>query len=300
MAISKRVLLFLGVNFLIIITISVIVNIFNLGPYLNSYGLDLPALIIFSLIWGMAGALISLAVSRMVAKWSMGVKVIDPRSSNPQERRLLDMVRELCGAADLQVMPEVGFYESSELNAFATGPTKARSLVAVSTGLINKMDSAETKAVLGHEVAHIANGDMVTMTLLQGIVNAFSIFLSRIIAYLVAQTLRERGQGGISYVVYFAVSLVLQIVFLILGSILIAWFSRHREYRADLGGAKLAGRENMINALKVLEQTYETVGENRQASISNLKISGKGSGIFRLFSTHPSLKDRIERLRRLT
>lgn len=299
MALFKRIFLFLAVNFLIIVTITVLFNILGIRPFLSEYGIDLPALIIFSLILGMGGAFISLATSRMVAKWTMGVKVIDPNTSNPEERRLLQMVRQLCDEANLSVMPEVGFYESSELNAFATGPTKARSLLAVSTGLVNQMDDAETKAVLGHEVAHIANGDMVTMTLLQGIVNAFSIFLSRVIAFVVAQVLRERGQGGLSNVVFFAVSLMLQIIFLILGSIVVAWFSRYREYRADLGGAKFAGRDNMINALKVLERTYENVGDKRQASISNLKISGKGYGIFRLFATHPPLKDRIERLSKM-
>lgn len=299
MALTKRILLFLAVNFLIIVTISLVFNIFGLSPYLSGYGLNLPMLIIISLAWGMIGAFISLALSRITAKWMMSIKLIGPETTNAEERRLWEMAKTLCKNANLSTMPEVGIYESNELNAFATGPTKARSLLAVSRGLLSHMNDAQTAAVVGHEVAHIANGDMVTMTLLQGIVNAFSIFLSRVIAYVIAQILRERGQGGLSYIVYFIVSLLLQIVFLILGSIVVAWFSRSREYRADRGGAELAGRENMISALTVLERTYESTSEeNRETAINNLKISAKEFGIFKLFATHPPLAKRIERLAR--
>jgi heat shock protein HtpX len=191
-------------------------------------------------------------------------------------------------------MPQVGIYESPELNAFATGPTKNRSLVAVSTGLLERMDSGAVDGVLGHEVAHIANGDMVTMTLIQGIVNAFVMFFARIIAFIVGNFVRD---DSLRYLVRFAVTIVLEIGLSILGMIVVGYFSRMREYRADRGGAKLAGRDKMIRALESLKAAYETRDEDQPASLATLKISGKSGGLLALLSTHPPLDDRIARLR---
>jgi heat shock protein HtpX len=242
MAWMKRIFLFLVVNFLVIITISLILNVLGIRPYLTANGINYNSLMAFCLIWGMGGALFSLASSRLMAKWIMGVKIIDPENSNPNLQELVNTVYRLSQAANLPKMPQVGVYESPEVNAFATGPTKARSLVAVSSGLIERMRGNEIEGVLGHEITHITNGDMVTMTLIQGIVNAFVMFLSRAIAFAVVQAMRsrdERGGGGFSYGTYFIVSFILEILFMIVGSIVVAWFSRYREFGADAGGLSL-------------------------------------------------------------
>ena len=300
MAWMKRVFLFLVVNFLVIITISLILNVLGIRPYLTAYGINYNSLMAFCLIWGMGGALFSLASSRLMAKWVMGVKIIDPETSNSNLQELVNTVYRLSQAANLPKMPQVGVYESPEVNAFATGPTKARSLVAVSSGLFERMRPDEIEGVLGHEITHITNGDMVTMTLIQGIVNAFVMFLSRAIAFAVVQAMRgrdERDEGGISYGTYFIVSFILEILFMIVGSIVVAWFSRLREFRADAGGAKLAGRNNMVSALKALLRTYEiTDPAANQPAVQTLKISGRGTGLMRLFATHPPLEERIARL----
>jgi heat shock protein HtpX len=197
-------------------------------------------------------------------------------------------------------MPEVGIYESPELNAFATGPTKSRALVAVSTGLLNRMNSAEIEGVLGHEVTHIANGDMVTMTLLQGVVNAFVMFLARVLAFAAATALRgdrdDRRGSDFSYPIFYITQFVLEIVFMIIGSMIVAWFSRYREYRADAGGARLAGRESMIQALEALRRAYDLNDPSAQPAIQAMKISG-GKSFLQLFSSHPPLEERIARLR---
>jgi len=294
---AKRVVLFLLVNFLVVVTISVLLNLLGVRPYLNQYGLDYTSLAVFCLIWGMAGSFISLALSRQMAKWTMGVQVIDPQSPDPAEQRLLQTVYQLAQSAGLRDMPEVGVYDSPELNAFATGPTKSRSLVAVSTGLLRSMDRDEVEGVLGHEISHIANGDMVTMTLLQGVVNAFVMFLSRVIAYAVSAALRgDRDDRGVSYGVFFLVQIVLEIFFMILGSLVVAWFSRYREYRADAGGALLAGRQKMVSALQALQRAYDVVDPHKHPSIQTMQISGHGKGFLKLFSSHPPLEDRIRRL----
>jgi heat shock protein HtpX len=239
-----------------------------------------------------------------MAKWMMGVQVIDPNTRDPQLQQLVQLVYGLAKSAHLPAMPEVGIYDSPEVNAFATGPTKSRALVAVSTGLLERMDGNEVEGVLGHEITHVANGDMVTMTLLQGLINAFVMFLSRVIAFAIEQAMRgnrddrERSSGGGSFF-YFGVRMVLEIIFMILGSMVMAWFSRKREYRADAGGARLAGRENMIAALEKLRKTYEMVDPHAQPAIQTLKISNHPRGIYQLFSTHPPLTDRIERLRQM-
>jgi heat shock protein HtpX len=299
MAWFKRIFLFMAVNLLVVVTISLLLNVLGVRPYLNQYGMDYEALAAFCLIWGMGGAFISLALSRVMAKMMMGVRVIDANTRDADLQHLLQTVHHLARAAGLPKMPEVGIYPSPEVNAFATGPTKSRALVAVSTGLLERMSSDEAEGVLGHEVAHIANGDMVTMTLIQGVVNAFVMFLARVIAFAVAQALRSNRddeRGGVSTGIYYLTQFVLEIVFMILGSIVVAWFSRLREYRADSGGARLAGRDKMVRALQRLKSTFEDVDPNAQPAVQALKISSRPGGIMRLFSTHPPLEERIARL----
>ncbi|HMM36226.1 MAG TPA: protease HtpX, partial [Thermoanaerobaculia bacterium] len=258
MKIAKRVFLFLAVNVLVVATISVVLSLLGVRPYLNAYGLDLQALAVFCLVWGFGGAFISLALSRVMAKWGMGVKLVDPGTPDPGAQELVSTVHRLAQAAGLRTMPQVGVYDSDEVNAFATGPTKNRALVAVSTGLLRRMRREEVEGVLGHEIAHVANGDMVTMTLVQGVVNAFTMFLARVLAFFVAQLFRRGDEegGGVSHLVYFVATLVFDIAFSILGSFVVAWFSRLREFRADAGGARIAGRDRMIGALEALQRTY--------------------------------------------
>ena len=300
MAWFKRIFLFVAVNFLVIITISIVLQVLGIQPYLTAYGIDYGSLMAFCLVWGMGGALISLALSRAMAKWMMGVHLITSDTRDPQLQALLQIVYDLARAAHLPVMPEVGIYNSPELNAFATGPTKSRALVAVSSGLLSRMKREEIEGVLGHEIAHVANGDMVTMTLIQGVVNAFVMFLSRVIAFALMQAMRgerddrDRGFAGGSY---FIVQFILEIMFMILGSIVVAWFSRWREFRADKGGARLAGRDSMIQALEALRRTYELVDPQAQPAVQALKISSRPAGFMRFFSTHPPLEERIARLR---
>ncbi|MCM2278980.1 MAG: protease HtpX [Oligoflexia bacterium] len=299
MAWVKRIFVFVAVNLLVMATISILLKVFGVQPYLTARGIDYQALLAFCLIWGMGGAFISLALSRMMAKWMMGVQVIPPDTRDPELQDLVERVHALSRSAGLPRMPEVGIYESPEVNAFATGPTKSRALVAVSTGLLHRMRADEVDGVLGHEVAHIANGDMVTMTLIQGVVNAFAMFLARVIAYAISMaTTRDDREEGASTggFAYHMTVFVLEIVFMMLGSIVVAWFSRQREYRADKGGARLAGRDKMVSALQALRRTYEAVDTEAQPAVQTLKISGKGTGIYRLFSTHPPLVDRLERL----
>lgn len=299
MAFVKRIFLFLAMNFLVMMTISVLLKVLGIGPYRTVYGMDYTNLMGFCLVWGMGGSLVSLLMSRMMAKWMMGVQVIDPNTRDHATYQLLQTVYGLSRAAGLSTMPEVGIYDSPEVNAFATGPTRSHSLVAVSTGLLSRMNQDELEGVLGHEISHIANGDMVTMTLLQGVVNAFAMFLARIIAFAISQALRDRdeeGRGGLSPIVSVLVQVVLEMVFLLLGSMLIALFSRYREYRADAGGARLAGRTNMIRALEKLKRTYDDIDTSSQPAVQSLKISGRPSGLMALFASHPPLDERIARL----
>ncbi len=302
MSFMKRIFLFLAVNILVVVTLSLVLNLLGVKPYLTAYGIDYTSLAIFCLIWGMGGALISLSISRLMAKWAMGVKIVDPATADTELRWLVDTVYQLAKSAHLHVMPQVGVYDSPEVNAFATGPTKNRSLVAVSTGLLRKMNKDQVEGVLAHELAHVANGDMVTMTLVQGVVNAFVMFLARAIAFAIAQTGRDRDEegssGGMSYGTYYITQFVLEIVFMILGSMVVAWFSRWREFRADAGGARLAGRDKMITALEGLRRTFDTVDTHAQPAVQSMKISGRPSGIMRFFSSHPPLEVRIERLQR--
>src|SRR5262249_17145853 len=234
---AKRIVLFLITNILVMLTISILVQLLGLNRGLGAHGIDYGSLMVFCLVWGMGGSLISLALSRVMAKQMMGVQVIDPNTTDPQARALVEIVHNLARGARLPAMPEVGWYDSPEVNAFATGPTKSRALVAVSKGLLERMNQGEVEGVLGHEITHVANGDMVTMTLLQGVVNAFVLFFARVIAFALSQGVREENRG----MVQFAIVIVLQIVLSLLGAIVVASFSRWREFRADRGGAQLAG-----------------------------------------------------------
>jgi len=298
MAVAKRVLLFVTVNILILVTISITLSVLGVRPYLSAQGIDYRALMIFCLIWGMGGAFISLALSRVIARWSMGVQIIPPDVRDPRLAQLVQTVHGLAKAAGLPKMPQVGIYDSPEVNAFATGPTRSRALVAVSTGLLQNMDREQVEGVLGHEIAHIANGDMVTMTLLQGVINAFVMFFARVIAFAVAQLLRRGDDEGPSYMIQFLVTIVMEIILSILGALVVAAFSRWREFRADAGGARLAGRGAMISALEALRRTAGRV-DPRGEALATFKISNpRRGGLRMLFATHPPLEARIARLRR--
>lgn len=301
MAMVKRVVLFLMVNILVVVTLSIVTGILGIRPYLRASGINYEMLMYFCLVWGMGGAFISLGLSRIMAKWMMGVQVIDPNTRDPELQDLAQTIYRLARSSGFPSMPEVGIYDSEEVNAFATGPTRSRSLVAVSTGLLSRMNRDELEGVLGHEISHISNGDMVTMTLIQGVVNAFAMFLARAIAFAIASMGRGRDDEGegFSYLTYVVTVTVLEILFMILGSIVVFWFSRQREFRADAGGARLAGRDKMIRALQALKQTYELVDTKSQPALNTLKISGGGGGLMQLFSTHPSLDERIKRLQML-
>jgi heat shock protein HtpX len=297
MAFLKRVVLFMSVNILIVVTLSIVLSLLGVQPYLTAAGINYEALAIFCLVWGMGGAFISLALSRVMAKMMMGVQIIDPDNASGDLRALVQRVHNLARAAGLPAMPQVGIYHSPEVNAFATGPTKSRALVAVSSGLLQRMNASEVDGVLGHEIAHIANGDMVTMTLVQGVVNAFVMFLARVIAFAVTQFLnRNSDEENPSYFMQYMITMFLEIVLSFLGMIVVAWFSRLREYRADQGGAQFAGRSNMIAALEALRSAHQLV-DNSQPALATMKISGKRGGLLALFSTHPDLEDRIARLR---
>ena len=289
----KRIFLFMAVNILVVATISIVLNLLGVRPYLTAYGIDYQSLMIFCLVWGMGGAFISLGLSRIMAKWMMGVQVIDPQQARGEEVELVEMVHRLARSAGLGTMPEVGIYNSPEVNAFATGPTRNRALVAVSSGILSAMDRSELEAVLGHEITHVVNGDMVTMTLIQGIINAFVMFFARVIAFALSQNVKRESR----MMVNFAVTIVLQIVFSLFGMIVVAWFSRWREYRADRGGAQLAGTGKMIDALRALQNNLGRVAP-AGGSFSNLRISSRSS-FLALLSTHPPLEKRIAALEQL-
>lgn len=282
----KRIVLFILTNILVVTTISILLNLLGLKPYMTAQGIDMGQLAIFCLIWGMTGSLISLGISRMSAKWMMGVQVV-PRTSS-EYAWVVMMVEQLARKAGLPAMPEVGIYESPEVNAFATGPSKRRSLVAFSTGLLRSMNKNEIEGVAAHEIAHIANGDMVTMTLLQGVVNAFVMFFARIIAWGISQNVREESRHTTQFMVTFLLEMVLGI----LGMIVVCAFSRYREFRADRGGAQYAGKQDMIAALQRLAANTGRYHDN-QPAVAALKISG---GMGHLFSTHPPLEKRIAAL----
>ncbi|MCC7126766.1 MAG: protease HtpX [Acidobacteria bacterium] len=280
----KRILLFVATNMAIMLTLSIVLTLLGIDRYSGLEGL-----LIFCLVWGMGGAFLSLLMSRFVAKQAMGVQLVDGRTGHADLDWLHGTVRQITDRAGLP-MPEVGYYESPEVNAFATGPSKSRSLVAVSSGLLRTMSREEVEGVLAHEVAHIQNGDMVTMTLIQGVVNAFVMFFARIIASVLRSAVDERMSGA----VYFMAVFILQIVLGLAGMVIVAWFSRAREFRADAGAATLSGRGKMIAALQRLQQNTRLV-ETEHPALATMKISGVKSWMG-LLSTHPPLEARIAAL----
>ena len=289
----KRVFLFLITNLAILFVLAVALRVLGLDWLLFQYGIDFWPLLAFSFIFGMGGAFISLAISKWTAKRWMGLTVIDEPRNNT-ELWLVNTVQNHARAANI-AMPEVAIYDSPEPNAFATGPSRNNALVAVSTGLLRAMNAEQASAVLGHEVSHVANGDMVTLTLLQGVLNTFVIFLSRVIGYVVDRALHRDGEGGYG-IGYFVTVIVTQILLGILASMVVAWYSRRREYRADAGGAYLAGRANMIGALAALQRSVEP--EHMPEQLEAMGIAGvRKGGLRMLFASHPPMEDRIAALR---
>lgn len=292
---AKRIFLFILTNILVIATVTIITQLLGLEPYIQKQGVNYESLLIFCGIWGFAGAFISLALSRVMAKMMMRVKVIPENTSEPELQWLLTEVHSLAQKAGIKKMPEVGIYDSPELNAFATGPTKNRALVAVSTGLLRRMNRSQVEGVLAHEIGHVANGDMVTMTLIQGVVNAFVMFFARVIAYAVSQNVKPEMR----FIVQFSVIIVMQILFGILGSMVTAYFSRRREFRADEAGAYLAGKEKMASALEALKMNFGIPLQEENKGFQSLKISGNKSRFMSLLSTHPDIDSRIQAVRAL-
>ncbi len=285
----KRILLFVMTNLAVVVVLGIVANLLGVNRYLTANGLDLGALLGFALVMGFGGAIISLLISKPVAKWSAGVRVID-QPQNVDEAWIVETVRKFADKAGIG-MPEVGIFEGDP-NAFATGAFKNSALVAVSTGLLRGMTREEVEAVIGHEVAHIANGDMVTMTLIQGVMNTFVVFLSRVIGYAVDSFLRrgdsQNSGPGIGYMI---TTVVLDIVLGFMAAIIVAWFSRQREFRADAGAAQLMGRRQpMMNALARLGGLTPA---ELPKSIAAMGIAG---GIGKLFSTHPPIEERIAAL----
>lgn len=292
-AMVKRIFLFMLVNALILLTVSIAFNVLLavFGIQLGNQG----TIFAFYSMIGMGGAFISLAMSRIMAKSMLGVKVIDPQMATPVEGELVEIIHNLATKAGLPKMPEVGIYDSPEVNAFATGPSKSRALVAVSTGLLHRMSSSQVEGVLGHEITHIANGDMVTMTLIQGVINTLVLIVARMIAIAVSSSFEERSRATFQMLLFYT----LQIVLSIFGSLVVNYFSRHREFRADAGGAKLAGRDNMIDALRALSGVNRDIPDDH-ATLATLKISGPSQRVVSLlFSTHPPIEERIQRLERM-
>jgi heat shock protein HtpX len=286
----KRIFLFLATNIAVIAVMTIVLSLLGVDRFLAGTGLNLPMLLVFSLVVGFTGSIISLLLSKPMAKWSTGARVIDAPSSST-ELWLVDTVRKLADRAGI-AMPEVAVYEG-EANAFATGAFKNSALVAVSTGLLQGMTKEEVEAVLAHEVAHVANGDMVTMTLVQGVVNTFVVFLSRVVGFVVDRALsRDNNSGpGIGYMV---TVMVCQIVFGIAASLIVAWFSRYREFRADAGSAKLMGTPQPM--MKALARLGGLEPGHMPESVSAFGINGKG-GFLEMFSTHPPIEQRIAALR---
>lgn len=296
---------------LVALTVSFIVNILSAFLGINLGGGGYAGLFILCLVYGLVGSFVSLQLSRWMAKKFHGVQVIDPNTTTMTERKLIDVVYRLARNAGMDTMPEVGYYESADINAFATGPSKSRSLVAVSTGLVNQMSESELEGVLAHEISHIVNGDMVTLTLIQGIVNAFAMFLSHLITMAIMNAFRrnddDRPGFGDFMLRQFIYSMV-SIVFMFLGAIVVNYFSRAREFRADAGGARLASQEKMTAALAKLQRAYalphnlRSEGDDKTGdSLATMKISGKSkTGLARLFMSHPPLEERIEALRNRT
>jgi len=284
-----RILLFLGTNVAVLVVISVVFRLLGLdGILMESGGINMGALLVMAAIIGFSGSLISLFLSKTMAKRGMGVQIID-QPGTPFERWLMDTVERQSKEAGIQ-MPEVGIFDSPDPNAFATGWNRNDALVAVSTGLLQRMNKDEVEAVVGHEISHVANGDMVTLALIQGVVNTFVVFLARIIGHTVDRVVfrTEEGVGP----AYWIVSIIAELLLSVLATMIVMWFSRYREFRADAGGASLAGRQNMINALKALQRQHDPQ-DLPAGEMAAFGISGK---IGSLFSSHPPLEQRIAAL----
>jgi heat shock protein HtpX len=286
----KRIVLFLVTNIAVMLVLGLVVNLLGLNRFLSANGLSVPGLLGFAAVMGFGGAFISLLMSKPMAKWSTGAQVIN-NSNDPTHMWIVQTVARFSAKAGIK-MPEVAIYEG-EPNAFATGAFKNSALVAVSTGLLQSMQRSEVEAVIGHEVAHVANGDMVTMTLIQGVMNTFVVFISRVVGYFVDKVVL-RNQDDAPGIGYYVTTIVLDILLGVLAAIVVAWFSRQREFRADAGAAELMGRkEPMIGALARLGGLDP--GEMPK-SVATLGISSRPSGLMALFSSHPPIEERIARL----
>ena len=294
----KRVLLFLGTNLAIIIVASITLSILGVGSYLDQSGtgLDLQALLIFCFVFGMAGSFISLLLSKKIAKWTMNVHILDS-PQNSQQQWLFDTIERQAKDAGIG-MPEVGIFEAQQANAFATGANRNNALVAVSHGMMNRFDKDEIEAVLGHEIGHVANGDMITLALIQGVVNTFVMFLARVIGFVVDRVVlrNERGLG----LGYFLTTIIAEIILAILASMIVFWFSRRREFRADEAGARFGSRRGMINALKRLKAETEVPNQLPESMQAFGITAGKRKGLKALFMTHPPLEDRIAALENMS
>ncbi len=288
----KRIALFVLTNLAVLVVINITLRILGVDRILNqSGGINFNALMVFSAVFGFGGAIISLLISKWSAKMAVGAQVIE-NPIDPTERWLVDIVRKQANEAGIG-MPEVAIYDAPDVNAFATGWNRDNALVAVSTGLLQNMDKDEIEAVLGHEISHVANGDMVTLTLIQGVVNTFVIFFSKLIGFLVDRVLLKNDERNGPGIGYYVAEIVANIVLGILASIIVMWFSRQREFRADAGGARLAGRGKMIAALERLKINHEQAALPQQMAAFGIS----GGGVSKLFMTHPPLEERIAALK---
>ena len=291
-----RVLLFLGTNLAVILVASITLRLLGVESYLSANGMNMTGLLIFCFIFGMAGSLVSLFISKWMAKRSTGTVVIES-PSNATEQWLVDTVAELARDAGIKT-PQVGIFPAQQSNAFATGWKKDDALVAVSAGLLNRMQPEEVRAVLAHEIGHVANGDMVTLALIQGVLNTFVMFFARIVAQLVDSFLRKDDGDGLGFFGYFAVVIVAEIVFGLIASAIVAWFSRFREYRADTAGARLAGSSAMVSALARLKAETEMPDQMPDTMTAFAITTGQSRRLMeKLFASHPPLDERIRALK---
>ena len=297
--IAKRTVLFLAVNLLVMLTLGILLSLFGVQQRLGTD--NFTGLLVICCVFGMGGAFISLLLSRWMAKTFHGVQVVDPNTTDRDEQWLVQTIYHLARSAGLSTMPEVGIYPSPEINAFATGPSDAQALVAVSSGLLQTMRPAEIEGVLGHEITHIANGDMVTLTLIQGVVNTIAMFLGWVLALVLTQSSRGDNRRGGSWFMQYMLQNLFQSVFMVLGTLVVAKFSRWREFRADAGGARLAGRDKMLSALRRLKVIHEGGADHAgqpNPALQALQISGSTGGFLALLADHPPMEERIARLER--
>ncbi|MBT3349646.1 protease HtpX [bacterium] len=288
----KRILLFFLVNLAVIALLMTIMSIFHLEPYITPYGLNLSSLAVFSAVIGFAGALISLALSKWIVKKTLKIRIVK-NPQNSAETHLTHVISQIASQAGVRT-PEIGIYQSREINAFATGPTQNRALVAVSSTLLEQFSPDELEGVLAHEMTHVTNGDMITMTLLQGVLNTFVIFLARAGAYAIQSA---TGRDEIGELAYWGLSIFLEIIFGVFAMMILMAFSRRREFRADIGGARFSSKRKMISALQKLQKMQNFSRDPKQStSLHALKISDRQRKRFRFFASHPPLAERIARL----